>query len=107
MSNPATQSLIPFSVDLSQQSGEASPAVLTGKQILAVQAVLLLLRIDGEITEARSQWNQDWFRRLMRLRRFAISRLRRRWTKLEPTPAVHLGNLRRRYHANIARHLYE
>ena len=34
-------------------------------------------------------------------------RLRRRWAKIAPTPAIPLGSLRRRYHANLAGYLYE
>jgi hypothetical protein len=86
---------------------ESQPIVLTGEQLLAVEAIQLLMRVDREILEARAQWNQDWFRRLMRIRPRAISRLRRRWAKLDPPPAIPLGRLRRRYHANLAKYLYQ
>ena len=83
------------------------PIVLTAKQLLAAESMQLLMRIDRDIREARGQWNQDWFRRLMRIRPKAVSRLKRRWAKLNPPPAISLGPLRRRYHANLARYLYQ
>ena len=86
---------------------ESQPIVLTGDRLLAAEAMQLLMRVDREILEARGQWNQDWFRRLMRIRPRAVSRLRRRWAKLDPLPAIPLGSLRRRYHANLAKYLYQ
>jgi len=86
---------------------EARPIVPTGERLLAVQAMQLLMRLDSELLEARAQWNQDWFRRVMRVRTRAVLRLRRRWAKLHPTPAIPLGGLKRRYHANLAGYLYE
>src|SRR5687768_11218216 len=86
---------------------ETQPIVLTGERLLATEAMQLLMRVDRDILEARAQWNHDWFRRLMRIRRRAVSRLRRRWAKLHPAPAISLGNLRRRYHANLAKYLYQ
>ena len=82
------------------------PIVLTGERLLAAQAMRLLMRLDRELREARLQWNQDWFRRLMRIRPKAVLRLRRRWGKLDPMPAIPLGSLRRRNHAHLARYLY-
>ena len=73
---------------------------------LAFEAMALLMRLDHELKEARADWNQDRFRRLMRLRPWVVSRLRRRWEFLNPRPSIHLGNLRRRYHANLAGYLY-
>lgn len=87
-------------------TGEVEPITLKGERLLAAQAMQLLLRLDSELLEARAQWNQDWFRRIMRIRPKAVSRLRRRWANLTPTPAVPLGSLRRRYHANLAGYLY-
>lgn len=84
---------------------ETPPIVLTGERLLAAEAMQLLMRVDRNILEARAQWNQDWFRRLMRVRPKAVSRLRRRWAKLDPAPAIPLGSLRRRYHANLAQYL--
>ena len=80
---------------------EELPIALTGDHLLAVEGMRLLIRLDGNLLEARAQWNQDWFRRIMRIRPKAVSRLRRRWAKL-PTPAIPLGSLKRRYHANLA-----
>src|ERR1051326_6639302 len=80
---------------------------LTGSRLLTFEAMHLLISLDDDLREARAQWNQDWFRRLMRIRPKAVSRLRRRWAKLEPPPAIPLGTLRRRYHANLARYLYQ
>ena len=74
---------------------------------LAFEAMTLLMRLDRELREARADWNQDWFRRLMRLRPRVVARLRRRWEILNPLPSLSLGTLRRRYHANLASHLYE
>ena len=85
---------------------ETQPIVLTGERLLAAEAMQLLMRVDRDILEARAQWNQDWFRRLMRVRPKAVYRLRRRWAKLDPAPAIPLGSLRRRYHANLAQYLY-
>ena len=84
----------------------AQPIVLTGERLLAAEAMQLLMRVDRDILEARAQWNQHWFRRLMRVRPKAVSRLRRRWAKLDPAPAIPLGSLRRRYHGNLAKYLY-
>jgi hypothetical protein len=83
-----------------------SSASLTADRLLAVQATRLLMRLDTLLSEARADWNQDRFRRLMRLRPKAVVRLRRRWEKLNPSPRIPLGSLRRRYHANLAGHLY-
>jgi hypothetical protein len=85
---------------------DAQATVSADDQLLATEAMHLLMRIDGDIREARAQWTQDWFRRLMRIRPKAVSRLRRRWAKLDPPPAIPLGTLKRRYHANLSRYLY-
>lgn len=84
---------------------EAQPTVWTREQLVASQALQLLMRLERELREARAQWNQDWFRRVMGARSRAVLRLRRRWTKLNTMPAIHLGSLRRRYHPNLARYL--
>jgi hypothetical protein len=84
--------------------GEPQPIVLTGERLLAAEAMRLLIRVDRDMLEARAQWNQDWFRRLMRIRPKAVLRLRRRWTSVHPVPFIPLGSLRRRYHANLARY---
>lgn len=73
---------------------------------LAFEAMTLLMRLDRELREARADWNQDRFRRLMRLRPRIVARLRRRWEILNPKPPLSLGTLPRRYHANLAGHLY-
>lgn len=80
---------------------------LSGERLLAAQALRVLLRLDSELIEARADWNQDRFRRLMHLRRKVVSRVLRRWIGINPPPAFPLGNLRRRYHANLAGHLNE
>ena len=74
---------------------------------LAFEAMTLLMRLDRELREARADWNQDRFRRLMRLRPRVVARLRRRWEILNPLPPIPLGTLRRRYHANLAGYLNE
>lgn len=81
--------------------------VLSGERLLAAQALQLLMRLDRELREARADWNQDRFRRVMRARSKAASRVRRRWNSLSPAPAAALGKLRRRYHANLAGYRYE
>jgi hypothetical protein len=81
--------------------------VLSGERLLAAQALQSLMRLDRELREARADWNQDRFRRVMKARSKAVSRVRRRWNSLNPAPAVALGRLRRRYHANLAGYLYE
>ena len=86
---------------------QAQPSLLTGDRLLAAEAMRLLIRLDRDLLEARAQWNQDWFRRIMRIRPRAVQRLQRRWTNLSPTPAIPLGSLRRRHHANLAGYLHE
>jgi hypothetical protein len=88
-------------------SSDADSVVLTGSRLLTFEAMHLLISLDRDLREARAQWNQDWFRRLMRIRPKAVSRLRRRWAKLDPPTAIPLGTLRRRYHANLAKYLYQ
>jgi hypothetical protein len=80
---------------------------LTGERLLACQAMRLLVRLDTELRYARADFNEDRFRRIMRARPKAVSRLRRRWAKLNPQPAIVLGSLRRRYHTNLTRYLYQ
>jgi hypothetical protein len=82
-------------------------STLTGDRLLAAESMRLLIRLDHDLREARAQFNQDWFRRIMRARPKAVSRLRRRWAKIAPPPRISLGSLRRRYHANLAKYLYE
>ncbi len=96
-----------LSESMSSLMAQAEPLVLRGERLLAAEAMWLLIRLDRDIREARAQWNQDWFRRLMHLRSKAVSRLRRRWLALNPSPTLSLGSLRRRYHANLARYLYD
>ncbi len=85
---------------------DTDSVVLTGGRLLTFEAMHLLISLDRDLREARAQWNQDWFRRLMHIRPKAVSRLRRRWAKLDPPPAIPLGTLKRRYHANLSRYLY-
>jgi hypothetical protein len=66
---------------------ETQPVVLVSERLLVAEAMVLLVRLDNELTEARAQWNQDWFRRMMPVRSKAVARLRRRWEKLYPQPA--------------------
>jgi hypothetical protein len=84
---------------------DTGPWALACERLLAAQAMRLLIRLDRDLREARAQFNQDWFRRIMRARSKAAARLERRWRGLSPTPPVHLGNLHRRYHANLSRYL--
>lgn len=84
-----------------------SPFVLSGQRLLAAQALQLLIGLDRELKDARADWNQDRFRRVMKARVKAVSRVRRRWDRLNPAPAIGLGKLRRRYHANLAGYLYK
>ena len=81
------------------------PRLRRDREVTA-QAASLLMRLDLALREARADWNEDRFRRLMRLRPKVVRRLRRRWERLDPQPRTPLGSLRRRYHANIAGHLY-
>ena len=90
----------------SQLIREESSAILTGDRLLVAQAMSFLIHLDQDLREARAQFNQDWFRRIMRARPKAVSRLRRRWSKIIPAPRIPLGTLRRRYHANLAKYLY-
>jgi hypothetical protein len=80
---------------------------LSGNRLLAAQALQLLMRLNRELKEARADWNQDRFRRVMKARSKAVSRVQRRWNSLNPAPAIGLGKLRRRYHASLAGHLYK
>jgi hypothetical protein len=84
----------------------ATTISLTADRELVFEAMRLLIRLDGMLREARADWNQDRFRRLMRLRTKAAARLRRRWAKLDRPLAVILGALRRRYHSNLACYIY-
>ena len=86
---------------------EARPTTVTGDRLLALEALQLLMRLDRDLRKARAQWNQDWFRRVMHARSRVVLRLRRRWEKIERRPAIPLGSLRRRYHANLAECLYQ
>ena len=81
------------------------PVALVGERLLVAQAMRILMLLDRELADARAQFNHDWFRRVMRVRSKAASRLRRRWGKLDPPPAIPLGKVRRRYHANLAKRL--
>jgi hypothetical protein len=83
-----------------------SPCVLSGGHLLVAQALQLLMRLDRQLREARADWNQDRFRRIMRARSKAVTRVRRRWDCLHPACAIALGKLRRGYHANLAGYLY-
>jgi len=74
---------------------------------LVFEAMTLLRYLDRELRAARADWNQDRFRRLMRVRPIVVARLRRRWEILNPLPPIPLGTLRRRYHANLAGYLNE
>jgi hypothetical protein len=80
---------------------------LSGDRLLAAQALSLLMRLDAELKEARADWNQDRFRRVMQARSLSGLRVLRRWSRLNPPPSIPLGNLRRRYHANLAGYLYQ
>lgn len=82
------------------------PRCLSLNRKLAVEAMTLFMRTENEIRETRADWNEDRFRRLMRLRPKAVTRLQRRWKNLNPPPPIPLGSLRRRYHANIDGHLF-
>jgi len=87
-------------------SRSTSRWVLSDERLLTAQALHLLMSLDLELREARADWDQDRFRRVMKARSRAVSRVRRRWNNLDPAPAIGLGNLRRRYHANLAGYLY-
>jgi hypothetical protein len=112
----ATESMAPPNEDAMQEPAsarasshvlpDADSVVLTGGRLLTYEAMHLLILLDRDLREARAQWNQDWFRRLMRIRSKAVSRLRRRWAKLDPPPTIPLGTLKRRYHANLSKYLY-
>ena len=82
------------------------PQPLSPDRKLAIEAMTLFMQIEREVREARADWNEDRFRRPMRLRPKAVARLRRRREGLNPSPRMPLGNLRRRYHANLAGYLY-
>ena len=77
------------------------PRALCVERVLTLQAMLLLIHLDRAQLEARAQWNQDWFRRVMRVRKSAVRRLQRRWSSIQPRPKLALGKLSRRYHPNI------
>jgi hypothetical protein len=103
----AMQSLASGLEGFSEQLAEARPVALADERLLGAQAMRLLMRLDRQLLEARAQWNQDLFRRVMRARPKAVLRLQRRWASVDPTPAIPLGSLRRRHHANLAGYLYE
>ena len=93
--------------DLTLLLAPAEPPILIGSRLLTAEAMMLVIHLDRDLREARAQWNQDWFRRVMQARNKAVSRLLRRWAALSPPPPISLGRIRRRYHANLARCLYE
>ena len=68
-------------------------ALVTATVYWRSEAMQLFMRLDRELLEARAQWNQDWFRRLMRIRPRAVRRLRRRWERLESATLYPLGTL--------------
>jgi len=84
----------------------APPLYLSPDRELTAEAMTLLMQVDYELLETRADWNENRFRRLMCLRPKCVSRLRRRWERLNPKPRISLGTLRRRYHANLAGYLY-
>src|SRR5436189_188498 len=102
---------IPAEPSLDQCDSQSCPSdiqsTLTVDRSLVVQAMHLLICLDQDLSEARAQFNQDWFRRIMRARPKAVSRLRRRWSKISSPPGISLGNLRRPYHSNLAKYLYQ
>ena len=79
----------------------------SAEHVLAAQALQLLISLDCELRGARADWNHDRFRRVMQARSRAVTRVQRRWHRLDPAPAIGLGTLRRRYHANLGRYLYQ
>jgi hypothetical protein len=81
------------------------PERLPPDRQLAVDAMTLYMRVENEFRQARADWNQDRFRRLMRLRPRVVTRLRRRWEILNPQLRIQLGALRRRYHPTLSGHL--
>ena len=93
-------------LELDDLLAEPGPVPFTGNRLLAYEAMHLLIRLDRDLREARAQWNQDWFRRIMRIRPMAVLRVRRRWAKVGEAGGIPLGDLRRRYHANLAGYLY-
>ena len=109
----ATEKLSAFESDMicCYSDSEVRPRALrwslSGERLLAAQALQLMMRLNWELREARADWNQDRFRRVMRARSKAVARVRRRWNDLSPAPAIRLGKLRRRYHANLAGYLYD
>jgi hypothetical protein len=103
----AVQRLASSHGGFSELLAQAKPAALTGERLLGAEAMRLLMRLDRELLEARAHWNRDSFRRVMRARSKAVLRLQRRWARVAPTPVIPLGSLRRRYHANLAGHLYD
>ena len=103
------QSIRPCGIvgDASSLTAESLTVALVADRLLAFQAMQLIMRLDCDLLEARAEWNQDWFRRLMRIRPRAVRRLARRWERITSIPSIRLGTLRRRYHANLACYLYD
>ena len=83
----------------------APPLCLSLDRQLTAEAMCLLIGVDSQLLSARADWNEDRFRRLMRLRPGVVARVLRRWESVSPQPRIPLGSLRRRYHANIALYL--
>jgi hypothetical protein len=118
MSTPHHKTTAPFvpttlvpqvngSITTDQVHSGAALTVLPLERLLAAEAMQLLIRLDRDLQEARAQFNQDWFRRLMRVRPKAVLRLRRRWPQISGPSPIPLGPLRRRYHSNLARYSYQ
>jgi hypothetical protein len=94
-------------IESEAQTPELKVIALTGERLGVAEAMRLLMHLDRELRKARAEFNQDRFRRIMCARSKSVSRLQRRWAKIESPPQIPLGSLRRRYHANLSRYLYE
>jgi hypothetical protein len=49
-------------------TADAPPLHLRPDRELTAEAMTLLMQVDNELLDARADWNEDRFRRLMRLR---------------------------------------
>ena len=58
-------------------SRRTSRSLPSHERLRAVEALQLLIRLDRELRHARADWNQDRFRRVMKARAKAVSRVGR------------------------------
>jgi len=80
---------------------------MTGEQLLAAQAMRLLMRLDSELFRGTSPIQSGLVSPGYAYPSESSFPTKRRSAKLDPPLIIPLGTLRRRYHASLAKYLYE